>query len=132
MELERIIIPDGESQVVRGYGDSHILVNNETVTTSAILTPNSLDTSWPPERFEDLEAAHIEVLPHEQPDLVLLGTGHTQRFPAAEVLAPLYHAGIGVEVMDTGAACRTFNIVMSEGRRVVAALLMMHPKSMPN
>jgi uncharacterized protein len=58
------------------------------------------------------------------PELLILGTGRRQRFPRAELLAPLAEAGIGWEVMDTGAACRTYNILMSEGRNVAAALLM--------
>lgn len=131
MKLEKIIQTDGNSQVVRRYGDGYIVVNDDTVETSAVLTPDSLDTNWPPQAFDDLETGHLEALLDKQPDMILLGTGNSQHFPEPELLAPLYRAGIGVEVMDTGAACRTFNIIMSEGRRVVAALLMTQPETAP-
>jgi len=94
------------------------------VTESLILTGRQLITEWEPNQLPELTAAHLEVVLNLDPELVLLGTGARQQFPAMEILASLHRAQIGVEVMDTAAACRTFNILVAEGRHVVAALLM--------
>ena len=74
--------------------------------------------------IETLSADHIAAIVELAPEIVLLGTGPAFRFPDAARLAPLYKAGIGVEVMDTPAACRTYNILLGEGRNVVAALIL--------
>jgi uncharacterized protein len=73
--------------------------------------------------IEELAAPHIERLAALAPEIVLLGTGERHRFPPARVLAQIYAQGIGIEIMDTYAACRTFNILAGEGRRVLAALI---------
>ncbi|MCX7123256.1 MAG: MTH938/NDUFAF3 family protein [Gammaproteobacteria bacterium] len=75
-----------------------------------------------PENAEDLTVAHIEQLAAFKPEVILLGTGEIQIFPAPSLLASLYPARIGIEMMTTDAACRTFNILISEGRNVLAAL----------
>jgi uncharacterized protein len=129
MKLERAPTPEGDASIVRRYGDGFVVVNEDTITTSAILTARDIDTSWPPETFEQLEAGHIEALLNDKPDIALIGTGQSQRFPRPDVVAPLHDAGVGVEVMTTPAACRTFNILMNEGRKVTAALLMIHRES---
>lgn len=107
------------------YGAGSVTVNGEVLSASLIVTEAELVRDWEPQSFEDLAPAHFERLVALGPELVILGSGRRQRFPDATVLAPLAAAGIGVEVMDTGAACRTFNILAGEGRRVAAALLMM-------
>ncbi|QKT02424.1 Xcc1710-like domain-containing protein [Ectothiorhodospiraceae bacterium 2226] len=96
----------------------------ETVESSVVVTPSRLIRAWPPERFEDLAADHFAMLEELDPEVVLFGSGARLRFPAAGCTAPLAARQIGVEVMDTAAACRTFNILAAEGRRVAAALLM--------
>jgi uncharacterized protein len=126
MKLEQSNTPEGDASVVRRYGEGFIVVNEDTVTTSAIITAGDVDTSWPPETFEQLEPDHIEALLRREPDIALIGTGQSQHFPAPAVVAPLHEAGVGVEVMTTPAACRTFNILMNEGRKVAAGLLMVH------
>ncbi len=95
-----------------------------TLTRSCLLARDFIDPDWAPPDFTGLVPAHLDALLDRQPDLVLLGTGGRLIFPAPEVLVPLQQAGIGVEVMDTPAACRTFNILASEDREVVAALFM--------
>ncbi len=79
---------------------------------------------WAPDRFEDLEAAHFAPLAMAGAAVVLFGSGPRLRFPSPSVLRTLIEAGIGVETMDTAAACRTYNVLAAEGRTVVAALLM--------
>jgi uncharacterized protein len=94
------------------------------VTESLILTGRQVITEWEPNQLTELTAAHLEMVLSLEPELVLLGTGARQQFPAMDILATLQRAQIGVEVMDTAAACRTFNILVAEGRHVAAALLM--------
>jgi uncharacterized protein len=109
---------------VRSYGPGSVTVNEAIYTTSLVLTPERVLANWPPAAFADLAAAHFEAIVPLRPEVLLLGTGARLRFPPPACLAPLARAGIGVEVMDTGAACRTYNILLADGRRVAAALLM--------
>jgi len=113
----------GGVHLVRGYAPGSIRIGADEYRTSLLVSADRLVTEWPPERLTDLEREHIEAILDFEPDIVLLGSGVTQQFPDAAVLAPLYERGIGVEIMDTGAACRTYNVLVSEDRRVVAALL---------
>ena len=94
-----------------------------TVTRSAIVMPGRLVIDWPPQNVEDLRPEHFAALLEAAPEVVLLGTGTNIRFPNPAYTAPLVEKGIGVEVMDTPAACRTYNILMTDGRDVAAALL---------
>ncbi len=97
----------------------------ETLRRSLIVMPERLVPDWPPSGVEDLEAAHFEALAAEPGlEVVLFGSGARLRRPGANVLAPLTRRGIGVEVMDTGSACRTYNFLMADRRKVAAALLM--------
>ncbi|MEK6748241.1 MAG: Mth938-like domain-containing protein [Pseudomonadota bacterium] len=95
-----------------------------TVQKSCILTPDSLYENWPPQCFDDFTAEHFAALLPMAPELVILGTGSRLRFPISAILAPLMTRGIGVEVMNTAAACRTYNFLMVDGRNVLAALLL--------
>lgn len=101
----------------------------ETVDTSLILTSAQMFTDWPPERFEDIAPEHFDRIVELGPEVVIFGSGRRLRFPPAAIGAHLTSLGIGIEVMDTAAACRTFNILMGEGRQVVAALLMIEPEA---
>ncbi len=109
---------------IHAYGPGQVTVGEMVHTASLIVTPDRLILDWPPHTLDDLTAAHIHVIAALKPEVVLLGTGRRLRFPPTAVLAALIEAGIGYEVMDTGAACRTFNVLAAEGRRVAAALLM--------
>jgi len=108
---------------IAGYGRGYITVNEERLSGSALVMPERLVRDWPPQHIAELTAAHMSELLSYEPEIVLLGTGARQRFPEGELLEPLAERGVGVEVMDTAAACRTYNILMSEDRVVVAALL---------
>ena len=106
-----------------GYGEGYVEVNRARVHASVLVSPERVVTDGPAESIESLTADHLAAIVEMQPEIVLLGTGAAFRFPEPAMLAPLYKAGIGVEVMDTPAACRTYNILMGEGRNVVAALV---------
>lgn len=105
-----------------GYGDGHVLINAQRHDGHLIVTPDSV-SAWQVETFETLTEQHFATLLDEQPEVVLFGSGKTLRFPHPRLTAKLAEAGIGVDVMNTAAACRTFNILMAEDRRVVLALL---------
>jgi len=105
-------------------GPESTRLRQEILTRSAIITPTRLLRDWAPQTFAELNAAHMAILVELAPEIVLLGSGNSLLWPAATILAPLAAAGIGYEVMNTAAACRTYNILMGDGRRVAAALLM--------
>ncbi|MFT4103567.1 MAG: Mth938-like domain-containing protein [Burkholderiaceae bacterium] len=117
--------PDQSSvlNTVTGYGDGYVEINARRFDSSVIVGPEWPAEHWPVARFEDLSAVHFERLLEIGPDIVLLGTGRRQRFPSPRLTQALLARRIGVEVMDTPAACRTYNILMTEGRLVLAALL---------
>jgi uncharacterized protein len=103
--------------------DSHPSDRNESLTGSFIMTSKQLIRDWPPETSDQLTKEHFAVFLELRPEVLLLGTGQNLVFPDMGVLAGLMGAGIGVEVMGTAAACRTYNILMHEGRNVAVALL---------
>jgi len=95
----------------------------EVLTRSLVIMPGRLIDDWPPQCFEDLIPDHFAPLTAHDLEIVLFGSGSRLRWPAPSMLAMLLERGVGVEVMDTGAACRTYNILRADGRRVAAALL---------
>jgi uncharacterized protein len=109
--------------LVRSYSNGELRVGEQVFHRSCILTPNQVVPDWRPTKVEDLEERDLDALLATQPELVLLGTGDRQRFPAVQIRGAFVRAGIGLEVMDMGAACRTFNVLVQEERRVCAALL---------
>ena len=108
---------------IRGYEPGAIHINHDVYTKSLIISPFRLILDWPPQSLAELKDDHFDPLLALSPDIVLLGTGLRCTLPPARQLAPLYQKQLGVESMDTGAACRTYMALMSEGRKVVAALL---------
>ncbi|KKB62666.1 hypothetical protein WM40_16075 [Robbsia andropogonis] len=113
----------GVRNVVTGYGDDYVEINKTRFTHSVLLMPDGPVLPWEPARFEAFDAAHFAPLAAAAPELVLLGTGRALRFGHPRLYAALTAKRIGVETMDLTAACRTFNILAGEGRRVAAALL---------
>ncbi len=107
---------------VRAYSPHELRIGETVVRASCILTAERLITEWEPAHFEALEAAHLEPIFALEPQLVLIGTGAQQRFAPAPIRSAFSTRGVGLEVMDLGAACRTFNILVQEDRRVAAAL----------
>jgi uncharacterized protein len=114
--------PQGKYQI-RNYRPGIITINELVYTESLIVTLTTLITPWPPRSVTELTQAHLMPLLEQHPTIVLLGTGSTGQFLSPSLLAPLFNQQIGVEVMDTAAACRTFNVLAAEGRNVAAALL---------
>jgi uncharacterized protein len=106
-----------------GYGDGYVMVNGQRVERSVVVLPDRILPDWPATTFDELAAEHFERLADLGLEIVLLGTGKRLRFPPPEVLSPLIRTGLGVEVMDIQAACRTYNILVAEARKVAAALL---------
>jgi uncharacterized protein len=108
--------------VVTGFGPGWVRVGTEVYRSAIVLTPGSV-SEWTTPGFDALTAADFAGLLAHAPELVLLGTGNTLRFPHPRLTHALAEAQVGLEVMDTPAACRTFNILAGEGRKVVAALI---------
>ena len=98
-------------------------LEHETMTSSFVIMPDKLLRHWAPATFDSLQQAHFATLLDYEPEIVLLGSGPRLRRPEAALLAPLINRGIGVEIMDIGATCRTYNILMADDRYVAAALL---------
>lgn len=111
------------SYLITGYGDGWIEVNQTRHPQSLIVLPALIVTDWQLPDFDALTEAHFERLASLAPEVVLLGTGKRHRFVHPHLSRALTDAGIGLECMDTPAACRTYNILMSEGRHVAAALI---------
>ncbi len=109
---------------VTGYGPGYVAINGQRHERSLIVLPERLVLDWPAASFEALAAEHLAAVAALDPEIVLLGTGARLCFPRPELTRPLAQAGIGLEVMDTQAACRTYNILAAESRRVAAALLL--------
>jgi uncharacterized protein len=113
----------GTQFTFNGYGAGFVLVNGERHEQSVIVTPAQVLTDWGATTFDGLTAAHFTRLAALGSDIVLLGTGARFRFPPAALINIVRGAGVGFEVMDTHAACRTYNILLAEDRKVAAAVL---------
>jgi uncharacterized protein len=108
---------------ITGYGDDWVQVNSQRHQSSLIVMAD-LVLPWSAPSFSELQEAHFEKLKELSPEIILLGTGPAQRFPHPRLTASLTALRIGVEVMDLKAACRTYNILAAEARKVAAALLL--------
>lgn len=122
MKLDLDPLHGGEYRIT-GYGENYVVVNERRFDSSVIVMGERIIEDWDAANFDALVPRHFERLRELAPEIVLLGTGNTLRFPAPALSQPLMIARIGMEVMDTRAACRTYNILSAEGRRVAAALL---------
>jgi uncharacterized protein len=112
------------TNVIRAYSDTEIRIGEDVVVRhSCIITADQIQ-AWTPQSADTLALSDLEALLAMAPEIVILGTGPTQQFPDTELLGALLSRGIGVEVMTTGAACRTYNVLVGEDRRVAAALLL--------
>jgi uncharacterized protein len=115
---------DPATEALDAIGPDSTRLRQEVLTRSAIITPTQLIRDWMPQSFAELGPAHMDLVVELAPEIVLLGSGARLLWPDAAVVAPLADTGIGYEIMNTAAACRTYNILMGDGRRVAAALLM--------
>ena len=111
-------------QTVTGYEDDWIEINALRFDHSLVVLPEVAPQPWPVTSFEQLDEAHFAALAAAEPDLVILGTGERQRFVNPRLPALLMAQRIGLECMDNRAACRTYNILMAEGRKVALALIL--------
>ena len=109
---------------ITGYGEGYVMVNQARHERTVVVLPHLLITDWAASTFEALTADHLAALLPLDAEIILLGTGLALRFPNAEIRARVIRARVGYEVMDVHAACRTYNILVSEERKVAAALLL--------
>jgi uncharacterized protein len=108
---------------IRAYQPGHIQVNEQTFNHSIIITSEKLITSWIPQSIQALQREHLAMVIELCPSILLIGTGSTLQFPALDIYGDLINYGIGVEIMHTHAACRTYNVLTAEGRNIAAALI---------
>ncbi|CAN5678746.1 Mth938-like domain-containing protein [soil metagenome] len=111
-------------QTVTAYDDHGVELNAKRFEHSLIVLPEVAPMPWPVDQFENLSTVHFEQIAASSPDVVILGTGKKQRFVHPKLIAALTTQHRGVECMDNQAACRTYNILMAEGRKVALALIM--------
>ena len=111
-------------QLITGYSQDWISINNLVYPQSLVVLPDELLLDWTVAGFDRLNEEHFECLLTYRPEVVLLGTGSTHRFIRPYLIKALTTANIPVECMTTDAACRTYNILMAEGRKVAAALIL--------
>jgi uncharacterized protein len=114
----------GSYLFVRRVGPHAITVVDRELTVSFLLSPERAVENWPVAASADLDASHVDAILDLKPEVVLLGTGERQVFPAPAFMAGLLRKGVGVEVMDNAAAARTYDLLAAESRRVVAAFIL--------
>ncbi|UAW64442.1 Mth938-like domain-containing protein [Mycoavidus sp. HKI] len=119
--------PSSVHNTITAYGAGYVEINRERYTHSVLVQPKTPVQTWPVSSFSALSNEHFSMLttaaPAEEIEIVIFGSGAQLRFPSAELIRTLTARRIGVETMDLYAACRTYNILVAEGRQVVAALL---------
>jgi len=118
-------------QTVTGYDDTGVEINAQRYNYSLIVLPETEPRAWNVASFDAITAEHFDIIGADSPDVVILGTGARQRFIHPRLTAALTMRRIGVECMDSQAACRTYNILMGEGRKVTLALVIDHSEATP-
>lgn len=114
----------GQQNIFSGYGDGYVMINQIRHEKNMIVFPDQLIEHWPVASVADLSLEHFDDILPRKPEIILLGTGAQLRFPDYSLMARILQTRIGFEVMDTQAACRTYNILVEEGRQVAAAIIM--------
>lgn len=117
-------IPNQHYQTVTAYEQDSVEINAITFKHSLIVLPELAPITWPVSHFSELLEQHFQTVAAFHPDVVILGTGTKQHFVHPQLIACLTEQHIGVECMDSQAACRTYNILMTEGRKVALALIL--------
>jgi uncharacterized protein len=107
-----------------GHGEGYVSINDKRFQQPVVVMAGMVRTDWPATDFDSLDVAHFEYFLELKPDVLLLGTGAKQQFARPELYRELIKARIGIEFMDTPAACRTYNILVAEDRHVIAAVLL--------
>jgi uncharacterized protein len=108
---------------IQAYQPGQITINERDYNQSLILSATEIVTPWPVTNIDELSAEQMQTIVDQKPEVILLGTGEKQQFPDIEIIGYFAQLGLGLEVMNTGAACRTFNILVAEDRQVVAAII---------
>ena len=114
----------GDTKLFTAHGTDHVMVNGERYDHSIVVSANEVRSDWLVAGFDALSEAHFVYFLALAPEVLLLGTGARQRFPHPRLYRSLTDAGIALECMGTPAACRTYNILVAEDRKVVAAILL--------
>ena len=112
------------NNLITAYGDGFVDINKQRYTQQLIVLPDKLILDWPAKDFKSLTSQDFDTISDLNPEVVLLGTGTTHQFVHPQLTAALTAKGLAIECMTTDAACRTYNILMSEGRNVAAALIL--------
>ncbi|MDH5472765.1 MAG: Mth938-like domain-containing protein [Gammaproteobacteria bacterium] len=112
------------TQVINGYDETSITINEHTFTHSLLVSNYRLITDWPVKEMSDFCNQSLQPIFELQPEVIIIGTGRNIQFPRPEHYSSAINKGIGIEFMDTGAACRTYNILLSENRKVVAGIIL--------
>ena len=118
---------DFNNHIINAYDDHHVMIKAMRYEHSVIITPDKIIDNWSPQNLTELALEHVDALIALKPEIVILGVGPQLQFPPAQFITHLNQANIGIEVMTTAAACRTFNVLLGEGRNVIAALLLHTP-----
>ena len=108
---------------IQSIGEEGVVVGDKLIKRSVLISPDSIQ-EWPPASVAELEPGHLSQCESLEPEIVIIGTGHRQVSPPAQLAFALQKKGIGVEIMANDAACRTFNVLISEDRHVVLALML--------
>ena len=109
---------------ISAYNADSVTINETVYHQSLLLSAAELHCPWPVTTLQQLDPQSLAPILDMNPEVVLLGTGERQQFPEAQIFALFGQRGIGLEVMDNGALCRTFNILVAEDRAVVAAIML--------
>ena len=112
------------TNVIRAFTDANIEVNNKSYNQSLIISNHLLNDSWGITHIDQLTHDHWHALVKDKPEVIIIGTGLTLTFPSPASYAPAIEAGIGVEFMDSAAACRTYNVLVSEDRFIIAGIIL--------
>ena len=119
----RFTADSAQGNVIRSYQPGEIRLADRTLSAHAIISRDDVIADWQPPRIEELSIADFDAALELSPDIILFGTGVRQIFPDMRVMTDIMRAGVAIEIMETHAACRTFNVLIGENRSVVAALL---------
>jgi uncharacterized protein len=114
----------GDGFIVNAYEPGRVTINGVAHERSIVVLPDRIITDWQPQSVAELSAEHLRLIADLRPDVVLLGTGLKQLFLPSALYASVLEQGIGIEMMDTASACRTYNILATEGRRAAAILML--------
>lgn len=112
------------SNVIQAYDENGINVNGQRISQSVVIGRNHLLADWPVDSVEALSTELLQELVELAPEVILIGTGERIQFPHPQVYAHVVQQGVGIEFMDSGAACRTYNILLSEDREVIAGIIL--------